>query len=326
MNEPDDTIDFLDLVDTIDATNDKVRKSQYEHIKEEGSTYNEGIARAREEIGEMGFKNRFQGIPKSIMRFRKDPVLMDLVGGDENEVRDNSVARGGGYAKALSYSTYNPSLARVILDYYMKPQAHILDPFMGRGTRSVMAYALGMSYTGFDTCADTFGLNERLLARARAKHGDNGATSTLHLGDGTAMEPYADASDLFDGVFSCPPYYDIEQYSGAAGDLSHMTEGEFNERIRVMFRHLYRLVKPSGKYRPDIHPVLMTVGTVRHGESGIVDMDNLFQAYAREAGFILHDKVMSENLTPHAGFTFRRNWSLGFVTKAHETTLVWVKR
>lgn len=320
-----DDIDFFDLVETIDTSGHHVR-SQYDHVKEVGSTYNEGIARAKEEIGDMGFKNRFHGIPKSIMRFRKDPVHMDMVGGDENEVHEASVARGGGYAKALAYSTYNPSLARVLLDYFMPPGGHVLDPFMGRGTRSVMSYSLGMSYTGFDTCKETLDLNTRLLERARSMHGENGTTSTLHLGDGTELAPYANQADVFDGVFSCPPYYGIEQYSGAEGDLSHMADADFNERIRLMFRHLYRLVKPSGKYRPDIHPVLMTVGTVRHGEDGIVDMDSLFQAYAREAGFVLHDKVMSENLTPHAGFTFRRNWSLGFTTKAHETTLVWLKR
>lgn len=314
-----------DLFEFLDTTNSKVRRSHYVRTSGAEATYNEGIARAREEIGEMGFKNRFNGIPKSLMHFNKDADLMALIGNDHNETRTGT-ARGGAYAKNLPYSTYNPTQARLFLDYYMKPGAHILDPFMGRGTRSVMTYSLGMSYTGFDTCKDTVAINERLLDRARAKHGDTGAASTLHLGDGTALAPYEGQENLFDGVFTCPPYYGIEQYSGAEGDLSHMTDDEFNDRMRVLFRHLHRLVKPSGKYRPDLHPVLMTVGTVRHGEDGIVDMDSLFQGFARDAGFVLHDKVVTENFSPGAGFTFRRNWSLGFVTKAHETTLVWLKR
>lgn len=314
-----------DLFEFLDTTNSKVRRSHYVRTSGAEATYNEGIARAREEIGEMGFKNRFNGIPKSLMHFNKDADLMALIGNDHNETRTGT-ARGGAYAKNLPYSTYNPTQARLFLDYYMKPGAHILDPFMGRGTRSVMTYSLGMSYTGFDTCKDTVAINERLLDRARAKHGDTGAASTLHLGDGTALAPYEGQENLFDGVFTCPPYYGIEQYSGAEGDLSHMTDDEFNDRMRVLFRHLHRLVKPSGKYRPDLHPVLMTVGTVRHGEDGIVDMDSLFQGFARDAGFVLHDKVVTENFSPSAGFAFRRNWSLGFVTKAHETTLVWLKR
>jgi len=314
-----------DLFDFLDTSNSKVRRSHYVRANGAEVNYAEGVGRAHEELGDESFKGRFGGIPKSVMRFDKDAELMALVGDDEGEPNGVS-GRGRGYATNLKFSTYNPTQARLLLDYYMKPGAHILDPFMGRGTRSVMSYALGMSYTGFDTCADTVALNEKLLARASHDKDAGSATSTLHLGDGTALTPYADGENLFDGVFTCPPYYDIERYSGAEGDLSHMTEAAFNDRIRGLFRHLYRLVKPSGKYRPDIHPVLMTVGTVRHGEDGIVDMDSLFQGFARDAGFVLHDKVVTENRAPGAGFTFRRNWSLGFVTKAHETTLVWVKR
>lgn len=320
--------DDTDLFEFLDTSNSKVRRSHYVRANGAEVNYTEGVGRAHEELGDESFKGRFGGIPKSVMRFDKDAELMALVGGDEGEprksLRDNEHS---GYATKLKFSTYNPTQARLFLDYYMKPGAHVLDPFMGRGTRSVMTYSLGMSYTGFDTCADTVALNEKLLARARALYGgDNSATSTLHLGDGTALTPYEEQENLFDGVFTCPPYYDIERYSGAEGDLSHMTEAAFNDRVRVLFKHLHRLVKPSGKYRPDIHPVLMTVGTVRHGEDGLVDMDSLFQGFARDAGFVLHDKVVTENRAPGAGFTFRRNWSLGFVTKAHETTLVWVKR
>ena len=316
-----------DLFEFLDTTNSKVRRSHYVRANKAEVNYAESVGRAHEELGEESFKGRFNGIPKSVMHFDKDADLMALVGDDEGEPRKNlRDNEHSGYATNLKFSTYNPTQARLFLDYYMKPGAHILDPFMGRGTRSVMTYSLGMSYTGFDTCKDTVAINERLLDRARAKHGDTGAASTLHLGDGTALAPYEGQENLFDGVFTCPPYYGIEQYSGAEGDLSHMTDDEFNDRMRVLFRHLHRLVKPSGKYRPDLHPVLMTVGTVRHGEDGIVDMDSLFQGFARDAGFVLHDKVVTENRAPGAGFTFRRNWSLGFVTKAHETTLVWLKR
>jgi len=324
----DNSTPDTDLFEFLDTSNSKVRRSHYVRANGAEVNYAEGVARAHEELGEESFKGRFNGIPKSVMRFDKDADLMALVGDDEGEprksLRDNEHS---GYATNLKFSTYNPTQARLLLDYYMKPGAHILDPFMGRGTRSVMAYTLGMSYTGFDTCADTVALNEKLLARARTLHGGHeGAVSTLHVGDGTVVAPYDERESLFDGVFTCPPYYGIERYSGADGDLSHMADAAFNDRVRVLFRHLYRLVKPSGKYRPDIHPVVMTVGTVRHGEGGIVDMDSLFQGFAQDAGFVLHDKVVTENRAPGAGFTFRRNWSLGFVTKAHETTLVWLKR
>jgi hypothetical protein len=105
-----------------------------------------------------------------------------------------------------------------------------------------------------------------------------------------------------------------------------MSDQEFDASIDRLFVHLYRLVKPSGKLRPNLYPVVLTVGTVRRGEQGLIDMDCRFQVSAAKAGFLLHDKVITQNVAPGAGFTFRRNFGGGFVCKSHETTLVWVKR
>jgi len=54
-------------------------------------------------------------------------------------------------------------------------------------------------------------------------------------------------------------------------------------------------------------------------------MDYVFQKYAYDAGFKLHDKLITENVAPGAGFTFRRNFESKFVCKNHETTLIFLK-
>ena len=72
-------------------------------------------------------------------------------------------------------------------------------------------------------------------------------------------------------------------------------------------------------------PVIFTVGSVRRGNKGIIDMDYVFQMYAKDAGFVLYDKLFTENVTPGAGFTFRRNYAYRFLTKNYETTLVFMK-
>lgn len=274
---------------------------------------------------DINFKQTFDGIPKSIMKFNKDQFLMDLIDNDNSElgkVEGEAKARGGGYAKNLRYSIYNPKQAKFILEYYTEPGFTVLDPFMGRGTRPVITTYLGRNYRGYDTSSKTIELNHRLLTEKRHLLPKTYKCELIH-GDGTKLQ--MEANNTIDAVFSCPPYYGIEQYSGEEGDLSHVEMKEFDIQIEQMFTRLYDIVKTSNYEKKEFHPVIFTVGTIRNGKEGIIDMDYNFQQAAKKAGFVLYDKLFTENITPGAGFTFRRNYQCGFLTKSHETTLVFMK-
>ena len=267
------------------------------------------------------FKERFDGIPKSVMSFNKSPELMDLIDGDKSELNDvtkgKAKKRGGGYAKNMKYSTYNPDQAYFILDYYTKQDDLILDPFMGRGTRPLITTLLKRAYVGYDTCEDTVNYNRELLD---GKFPDN--NQELILGDGTSIGHIKDR--VIDAVFSCPPYYDKEVYSGGKGDLSHMDYDDFDERISNMFVRLSEVIKYSNYDNHKFYPVIFTVGTHRRGTSGVRDMEYIFNQHAFANGFVLHDKLITVNRSPGSAFTFRRNHELGFLTKSHETTLIYL--
>lgn len=320
------SMDLDDLLQLHDGGPSGERKSAYQKVGTGVNTSSKAIAAVTEEMGDGVLKERFGFIPKSILRFDRNKEMMAFLE-DTSKVRGQlRSAIGGGYASHLRYGMYNLDAAKFFLDYYMPPRAHVLDPFMGRASRSLAAYLLDMTYVGFDTCADTVALNrEKVLDRSGWSDLPTGWG--LHHGDGTELAPYANEANVFDGVFTCPPYYDTEVYSGSSGDLSHMKVAEFDARIDTLFTHLHRLVKPSTRTRPDIHPVVVTVGTYRDTSGdGLLDMDFSFQRSAFKAGFRLHDKVVTENIPPGAGFTFRRNFGSGYVCKAHETTLVFVKK
>ena len=276
----------------------------------------------QQEEDEIFFKDYFGGIPTSVMKFDKDPNLMEFIDDtdDVGIVRGGAAtARGGGYAKNMRYSIYNPTQAEFILKYYTEEGWDILDPFAGRGTRSLMSLRLGRNYYGIDSCSQTVEQNSIKIKEKQFKE-----KWDIQVGDGT--QPQAIYPDKeFDAVFTCPPYYGIEKYSGGEGDLSHMTDLEFNEKIRIMFQNLKGMIKTSNYKEKKFHPLIFTVGTVRRGDGGLLDMDSLFQNMAREAGFTLHDKLITVNNAPGAGFTFRRNWDYKFLCKTHETTLVFLR-
>jgi len=276
---------------------------------------------SQQEEDEIFFKDYFGGIPTSVMKFDKDKHLMEFIDDTDDVGVVNggaATARGGGYAKNMRYSIYNPTQAEFILKYYTEEGWDILDPFAGRGTRSLMTLRLGRNYYGIDSCGQTVTQNISKIEQNKFKN-----EWEVHLGDGTkANEVYP--NQIFDAVFTCPPYYNIEKYSGGEGDLSHMKDDQFDQSIELMFQNLKGMVKKSNYKEKKFHPLIFTVGTVRRGDGGLLDMDKSFQDAASNAGFILHDKLITVNNAPGAGFTFRRNWEYKFLCKTHETTLVFV--
>ena len=280
------------------------------------------IKEVLDSVSDINFKEQFGQIPKSIMKFKKDKELMELIDWDNSElgkVEGDAKKRGGGYASTLRYSIYNPLQAKFILEYYTRKNDIILDPFMGRATRPLVTQYLNRKYIGFDTSSKTIELNKSLLE----KHGYT--DYTLYHEDGTELNKLKEISNFVDAVFTCPPYYDIEKYSDEPGDLSHLKYDDFNNRIANLFNRLYDLIKPSSYKDMEFHPVIITVGTIRKGDKGLIDMDYIFQEYAKKAGFVLYDKLFTENITPGAGFTFRRNYCYRYLTKNYETTLVFMK-
>ena len=54
-------------------------------------------------------------------------------------------------------------------------------------------------------------------------------------------------------------------------------------------------------------------------------MDNEFQIAAKEAGFVLWDKVFNELFNLWGGVGYERNYENKYVQKTHETNLVFCK-
>ena len=103
----------------------------------------------------------------------------------------------------------------------------MLDPFAGGSVRGVVAGWLGLRYVGLELRREQIARNREQAARAGAVAGSSGHrwrppewveadARELHAdGDGPAGAPRQ-----ADFVFSCPPYFDLEQYSDDPRDLS----------------------------------------------------------------------------------------------------------
>ena len=150
----------------------------------------------------------------------------------------------------------------------------------------------------------------------------------LYHSDGTELEELKDKAEYLDAVITDPPYVHFEAaevYSEDDRDLSHMNNEKFMERIRHNFKQLHRLIKTSSFEDKIFYPVIFKVGTGRQGKHGILDMDADFQAAAKEAGFVLWDKVFNQLQTPFGSTNWERNYINKYVQKNYEVNLVFCK-
>ena len=126
-------------------------------------------------------------------------------------------------------SVFDPYLCELMYDWFVPKGGKILDPFAGGSVRGIVAEEMGYSYTGID-------LSEKQIL-ANRQQSDK---PTWIIGDSKKVVFGLD--DEFDFVWTCPPYYDLEVYSDTKGDLSNMSEMDFDETLEsILYQSTIKL-------------------------------------------------------------------------------------
>jgi hypothetical protein len=144
------------------------------------------------------------------------------------------------FDKSGSTSTFDPVLCEMMYRWFTPNTGSILDPFAGGSTRGVVAGRLGRSYTGVDLREEQVVEN---LPQWRVVCPD--ANVQWICGDSTNIPTLLPEGSLYDFVFSCPPYGDLEVYSDDPKDLSNMAHKDFVASYRTIIRHSLGYLKPN---------------------------------------------------------------------------------
>jgi len=110
-------------------------------------------------------------------------------------------------------SIFDPVLCELVYRWFCPAGGSVLDPFAGGSVRGIVAVKLGYSYTGVEL------RNEQVLANVKQAKAI-GLKPRWIVGDSAKLDTMVKGK--YDLVFSCPPYYDLEVYSDADGELSSM--------------------------------------------------------------------------------------------------------
>lgn len=126
------------------------------------------------------------------------------------------------HGKVSSRSGYSPfprEVADLCFEFFMRGRKHVFDPFAGWGERGFAANKYGVKYTGFDTSPEA-------IASARDKFSV----------ENTHADSLVEDIPPFDGLVTCPPYWNLEKYSGDGLDKHQTWDGFLAAYARVMDR------------------------------------------------------------------------------------------
>lgn len=216
---------------------------------------------------------------------------------------------------ATGTSIFDPVLCEIAYRWFAPEGGRVLDPFAGGSVRGITAALLGHPYTGIDLAKEQADANRDQWAAIAAAIRNPGPEPTWITGDAATDLPDTPA----DLIFSCPPYFDLEQYSEDPRDLSNMTYPQFLKAYERIIREATTRLKEN-------RFAVWVIGDVRDRNGNyrglVADTTRLFQ----KAGLHLYNEAilvtMTGALPVTAGRQFAASRKLG---KQHQNVLVFAK-
>lgn len=215
-----------------------------------------------------------------------------------------------------STSIFDPVLAEVIYTWFCMPDGNVLDPFAGGSVRGIVASYKQLDYTGFDIRAEQIAANEK----QRYICDGNNHTPQWICADSAKMNEILQTDDMFDLIFSCPPYADLEKYSDIAGDISNMDYPQFLEAYR-------EIIKAACSHLKDNRFAVFVVGEVRNKKTGAYYnfVSDTIQAF-RDAGLTYYNELILINVISSKAYASANQVKDSRkIAKVHQNIIVFVK-
>ena len=233
----------------------------------------------------------------------------------------------GPFALNAGTSVFDPVLVEVILLWFSKMGAKVLDPFAGGSVRGIVSTILGRDYTGIDLRDIQIEANQqnwtqlsangfkRLPAYIEAETIDKPNWIT---GDSNVvLDDLEDES--YDMVMTCPPYADLEVYSDLDGDISNM---EYNDFLNI---YSSIITKSAAKLKNDSFMIIV-VGDLRDKAGAYRGFIGDTVQSARQAGLTFYNEIIYITPSGPGSMLAKRPFLASRkLRKHHQNVLVFVK-
>lgn len=223
---------------------------------------------------------------------------------------DPSRYKGVATLNAKATSIFDPVLCEVLIKWFTREGAQILDPFAGGSVRGIVATQLSRKYVGVE-------LRREQVETNYVQRGRIGGDPDWICGDARTIVPSLDIESDF--VFSCPPYADLEVYSDDPADLSTMRYEEFVAAYTEIIQTCCSKLK-------DNRFAAFVVSEVRNKKTGIyrgfvADTIRAFES----AGLGLYNDVVLLNQVGTAAIRANLAMETRKLVRIHQNVLIFVK-
>ena len=183
--------------------------------------------------------------PKSFWEYSRgnsiDKLVEDIKSYDYNteKTHDDFITAGRG----SFLSKFNSEYAKRIIEMWSKEGDAIVDPFAGRSSRALVSTLMGRNYVGFDVLKDNLTEAQEQYDTLK-KDRELGKLELINSSSENIDDHLQD--NVADLVMTCPPYYNIEKYDSADGQLTDIkTYEDFLKVYEVILEKTSKVLKPS---------------------------------------------------------------------------------
>jgi len=233
--------------------------------------------------------------------------------GTQEAVIEDYLERGGGGGGT---SIFDPVLCELMYRWYCPPGARILDPFSGGSVRGVVAALLGHTYHGFE-------LREEQIEANREQRTEILGTPSNppRWFKGDASDLLRDRSDeaLYDFMFTCPPYWNLERYSEDPRDLSNMMWPEFVDALSEILAGALDCLN-NNRF------AAVVIGDVRNERGDVVPFERAVTSAMNSAGAELYNDAILVGPAASAALRASRIFKGGRkLARVHQRVLIYCK-
>jgi len=157
------------------------------------------------------------GRNENLLKF--SDTILNNAGRDKNLTLPNSAIYEYPNSDKPQYngtSVFDPVICEIAYRWYCPNNGHIFDPFAGGSVRGIVAAHLGMNYVGIELRSEQVAANNE----QKTKLGQGAGSCQWINGDSRTVD-LSSIDTPINLMFSCPPYFDLEQYSDDENDLSN---------------------------------------------------------------------------------------------------------
>lgn len=209
-----------------------------------------------------------------------------------------SVQRGMELIGGNSANNYLPMKVRMLLEYYMPKGGNFLDFSCGFGSRLLGSQCANVegsiNYFGFEPCAETYyhlnELKQYIYEAFNIK--EEGRINLYEQGSEEFLPKEVEGN--MDFIFSCPPYYSLEDYTNSTDERNedkglqcynkYPTLEEWkNKYVLETVKNIYKALKPGCYYA-------VNIADFRVGNEQVKFVNDWLEI-SRQVGFTLEKEI-----------------------------------